>query len=368
MKKLLAAAMMLASGMVFGQQDQNTGKTEGTQPAAAKQTDVSSETIKDKKDAGSIEGKSFKIKFTARTGSEKNTASVSGNVSGTKMADEGNKNQNGENLSQPVNSSSTGNTEITTGSASKDNTANPQNPAATSSAQQTAEQNKNQSNVNPSQQTETQKPVEAQNVIKEYTTPQDNSSVSKKEELVEQKSAESINQNQNNVSSSQQLETQKPVETQILKEENAMPRDKSAVIQKDAGNQSNTASANQPSSGQVSELPTENPVAMPSYDDKTIVITLKNGTVDISGEDDMKFESCPYQVTSGSGSLVTFTASCKSSESGSAVWWSGFIDGNSIRGSLLTKAAVGESTDYTFKGIKTSAAKKRVHEKETSLR
>lgn len=85
--------------------------------------------------------------------------------------------------------------------------------------------------------------------------------------------------------------------------------------------------------------------------------------------DNMQFESCPYQVTSGTGSLITFVTSCKGAGVDDQIWLSCLIDGTNVKGSLLTKApAGGESTDYTFKGAKTHAPKKKADQKETSLR
>jgi hypothetical protein len=332
MKKLFVATMMLVSGMAFGQQEQTT-KPEEIQPATTK-TDVSSGEIKTVKDLKSLEGKSFKIKLTARAASEKKTASSTHATSGINSAKEGENNLqkstgNLQNTAaapaerQAANSTQQVNTTGSTGKETevKVGDLNPENSSATTPVPVAIQPEEQQSNT-------------AATTEKQKT---DDPSVNKDPSLQPAGIAQpGLNQNQN-----PGAVTANPSSPGIVGETNKVNDEQTAVVA---------------------------PVIEKSFENKTVIITLKDGTVNISA-DDMQFESCPYQVTSGSGSLITFTASCKGVDPADQIWWSGLVDGTTIRGSLLTKAPVGgESTDYTFKGTKTNAPQKRADQKETSLR
>jgi len=311
MKKLFVAIMMLASGMAFGQQEQ-TAKPEETQPATTK-TDVSSnesKTVKDK-DLKSLEGKSFKIKLTARAASEKKTAS-------------------------------------------ENSTANLQSIATTPAERRLVnkETEGKTGEVSPANSSATTPATSASTPVPVTTKPGE--------------------QQSNTAAVTGQQKTGDP---SISKDPS---QQSGGIAQPDVSQNQNsgTVTANPSSPGMIEETNKVNgePIAVAappiekSFENKTVIITLKDGSVNISA-DDMQFESCPYQVTSGTGSLITFTASCTGANPADQIWWSGLIDGTTIRGSLLTKApAGGVSTDYTFKGTKTSAPKKRADQKETSLR
>jgi flocculation protein FLO11 len=375
MKKLFVATMMLVSGMTFGQQEQTT-KPEETQPAITK-TDISSDESKmvKGKDLKSLEGKSFKIKLTARAASEKKTAptadatlqNTTGNVTSTSATPSPTEGQ-AISSSQQVNANgSTG--KETEGKAGE---VNPANSAATTPVQVTttpegqreiASQNvnQNQTDKNGAVQNEPEK-TGISTLKTEYDLPQGNSSAAQKE----------ISSESSTAATTGQAKTDDP---SVSKDPSQQP---AGIAQPDLSQNQNSGAvtANPSSPGIVEETNKVNneqtavaaPAIEKSFENKTVIITLKDGNVSISA-DDMQFESCPYQVTSGTGSLITFTASCKGADPADQIWWSGLIDGTTIRGSLLTKAPVGgESTDYTFKGTKTNAPKKRADQKETSLR
>jgi hypothetical protein len=318
MKKLWIIAMAFVSTIALAQHDQK--QTTTSTESRSSQEEKTKTSGSSYSNEGTIDGASYKITFTAKAATPDKSKDQSGMNSPEKMNNMDQKGRTG------------------TPSIGTSNTTNNQNPAETTSSQAQSTQSNNNTGE----------------------TSNTGTNVSSGQPGTE-------NQNTGNTPGSQS----QPGQSGSYSNQNSI-----------LGNPSENTMQNNTANADFSSL-----------DGKTMVVTFKNGKIEFADKgkssdsgsksnnkpepgmamsnsdansDNIQSETCEYHKTSGNGSLCTLTASCTGTAS-EKLYWSAYIDGSKIKGSVLTTANGGNS-DYTFTGKRISVSGSKNTSKETSQR